>query len=134
MIWAGAGLVPWLEDAPEDPVLGGGVPYCPWWGGLWGEYGVCPSDEPLRAGGRSRRGYHVVVAALEDCNPDLRRGVVTVCRWGGGGRRLGCGGWRRGGRCRGLVRWPVPTAPGGLGPLGGPSPLGPVVGVRSLDA
>ena len=114
-------------------MLGGGVHYCPWWGGLWGEYGVCPLDEPLRAGGRSCSGYHVVVAALEDCNPDLRRGVVTVCRWGGG-RRLRCGGRRRRGRCRGLVRWPVPTAPGGLGPLGGPSPLGPVVGVRSLDA
>ena len=23
------------------------------------------------------------MAALEDCNTDLRRGVVTVCRWGG---------------------------------------------------
>ena len=34
-------------------------------------------------GERSRSGYHVVVAALEDCNPDYRRGVVTVCRWGG---------------------------------------------------
>ena len=31
-------------------VLGGGVPYCPWWGGPWGEHGVCPFDEPLRAG------------------------------------------------------------------------------------
>ena len=64
-------------------MLGGGVPYCPRWGGPWGEHGVCPFDEPLRAGGRSRSGYHVVVPALEDCNPDLRRGVVTVCRWGG---------------------------------------------------
>ena len=80
---AGWGLVPWLEDAPEDPLLGGGVPYCPWRGGPWGEHGVCPFDEPLRAGGRSRSAYHVVVPALEDCNPDLRRGVVTVCRWGG---------------------------------------------------
>ena len=106
-------------------MLGGGVPYCPWRGGPWGEHGVCPFDEPLRAGGRSRSGYHVVVPALEDCNPNLRRGVVTVCR---------CGGRRRGGRCRGLVRWPVPTALGGSGLLGGPSPLGPVVGVRSLDA
>ena len=77
------GVVPWLEDAPEDPVRGGGVPYCPWWGGPWGEQGVCPFDEPLRAGGRSRSGYHVVVPALEDCTPDLRPGVVTVCRWGG---------------------------------------------------
>ena len=80
---AGWGLVPWLEDAPEDPVLGGGVPYCPWWGGPWGEHGVCPFDEPLQAGGCSRSGYHVVVPAMEDCNPDLRQGVVTVCRWQG---------------------------------------------------
>ena len=115
-------------------MLDGGVPYCPWWGGPWGKHGVCPFDEPLRARGRSRSGYHVVVPALEDCNPDLWRGVVTVCRSGGGGRRLGCGGRRRGGRCRGLVRWPFPTAPGGSGPLGGPSLLGPVVGVWSLDA
>ena len=64
-------------------MLGGGVPHCPWWGGLRGEHGVCPLDDPLRAVGRSHSGYHVVVAALEDCNPDLRRGVVTVCRWGG---------------------------------------------------
>ena len=83
-------------------MLGGGVPYCRWWGGLWGEHGVCPLDEPLRAGGRSRSGYHVVVAALEDCNPDLRRGVVTVCRsrgevvvWGAeaGGAEGGVVGW-----------------------------------------
>ena len=64
-------------------MLGGGVPHCPWWGGLRGEHGVCPLDDPLRAVGRSHSGYHVVVAALEDCNPDLRRGVVSVCRWGG---------------------------------------------------
>ena len=64
-------------------MLGGGVSYCPWRGGPWGEHGVCPFAEPLRAGGCSRSGYHVVVAALEDCNRDLRWGVVTVCRWGG---------------------------------------------------
>ena len=99
---AGGGLVPWLEDAPEDPVLGGGVPYSPWWGGPWGEHGVCSFDEPLRAGGRSRSGYHLVMPALEDCNQDLRRGVVTVCRWGGrvvvwgaeaGGAEGGVAGW-----------------------------------------
>ena len=100
-------------------MLGGGVPYCPWWRGPWGEHGVCPFDEPLRAGGRSRSGYHVVVPALEDCNPDLRRGVVTVCRWGeevivwgaeAGGAEGGVPGW-----CGGLfpllravrVRWVV---------------------------
>ena len=66
---------------------GGGVPYCPWWGGPWGEHGVCPFDEPLRAGGRSCSGYHVVVPALEDCTPDLPGGVVTVrLSVGGGGR------------------------------------------------
>ena len=65
-------------------MLGGGVPHCPWWGGLRGEHCVCPLDDPLRARGRSRSGYHVVVDALEDCNPDLRRGVVTVCRSGEG--------------------------------------------------
>ena len=100
-------------------MLGGGVPYCPWWGGPWGEHGVCPFDEPLRAGGRSRSSYHVVVPVLEDCNPDLRRGVITVCRWGGevvvpgaeaGGAEGGVAGW-----CAGLflslrgvrVRWVV---------------------------
>ena len=115
-------------------MLGGGVPHCPWWGDLWGEHGVCPLDEPLRAGGRSRSGYHVVVAALEDCNPDIRRGSVTVCRWGGEVVVRGAEAGGADGRCRGWARWPVPTARGGSGPLGGPSPLGTVVGVRSLDA
>ena len=103
---------------------GGGVPYCPWWGGPWGEHGVCPFDEPLRAGRRSRSGYHVVVPALEDCTPDLRRGVVTVCNWGGevvlwgaeaGGAKGGVAGW-----CGGLfpllrvvrVCWVVPLRGG----------------------
>ena len=49
---AGGGFGPRLEDAPEDIVWGGGVPYCPWWGGRWGENGVNPLDEPLWAGGR----------------------------------------------------------------------------------
>ena len=48
---------------------GGGVPYCPWWGGPWGEHGVCPFDEPLWAGGRSCSGHYVVVPLLEDCTP-----------------------------------------------------------------
>ena len=103
-----------------DPVWGGGVPYCPWWGAPWGEHGVCPLEEPLRAGGRSYSGYHVVVAAIEDCTPDLRRGVVSVCRWGrevvvwgaeAGGVEGGVAGW-----CGGLfpllrvvrVCWVVP--------------------------
>ena len=90
---------------------GGAVP--------WGEHGVCSFDEPLRAGGRSRSGYHVVMPGLEEGNPDLRRGVVTVCRWGGevvvwgaeaSGAEGGVGGW-----CGGLfpplravrVRWVV---------------------------
>ena len=115
-------------------MLGGGVPHCPWWGGLRGEHGVCPLDEPLRAGGRNRSGYHVVVAALEDCNPDLRRGLVTVCRWEGAVVVWGAEAGGAEGGVAVLVPWPVPTAPGGSGLLGGPSPLGPVVGVRSLDA
>ena len=62
---------------------GGGVPYCPWWGGPWGEHGVGPFDEPLWDGVCCRSGHYLVVPALDDCTPDLRRGVVAVCRWGG---------------------------------------------------
>ena len=99
---------------------GGGVPYCLWWGRLWGKHGVCPFDEPLLARGRSCSGHYVVVPAPEDCNPDLWRGLVTVCRWGrevivwgaeAGSARGGVAGW-----CCGLfplfwvvrVRWVVP--------------------------
>ena len=99
---------------------GGRVPYCPRWGGSWGKHGVCPLDEQLWAGGRSCSGHYVVVPALEDCNPDLRWGVATVCRWGRevvvwgaetGGAEGGVAGW-----CGGLfpffrvvrVRWVVP--------------------------
>ena len=99
---------------------GGGVPYCPWWGGPWGKPGVCPFDEPLRAGGRSCSSQFVVVLVLEDCTPDLRQGSVTVCRWGrevvvwgaeASGAEGGVAGW-----CRGLfpllrvvrVCWVVP--------------------------
>ena len=63
-------------------MCGAGVPYCPWWG-CWGKQGVRLFDEPLWAGGRSCSGHYLVVPALVDFNPDLRRGVVTVCRWGG---------------------------------------------------
>ena len=86
MIWARAqagGLSHGWRTPLRTLCFGGGVPYCPSWGGPWGGHGVCPFDEPLRARGRSRSGYHLVVPALEDCNPDLRRGLVTVCRWGG---------------------------------------------------
>ena len=79
---AGREFVPRREDTPEDSVQGGGVPYCPSWGGPWGEHGVCPFEEPLWAVGRCFSGHYVVVPALEDCNPDLRRGVVAICRWG----------------------------------------------------
>ena len=81
---------------------GGGVPYCPWWGGPWGEHGVGPFDEPLWAGGCCGSGHYVVVAALEDYTPDLRRGVVAICRWGrevvvwgaeAGGAEGGVAGW-----------------------------------------
>ena len=100
-------------------MLGGGVPYCLWWGSPWGEHGVCPFDEPLRAGGRSRSGYHVVVPALEDCNPDLRRGW-SLSVGGGGvvvwGAEAGCAEGGGAGWCGGLfsllravrVRWVVP--------------------------
>ena len=112
---------------------GGGVPYCLCWGGPWGEHGVCPFDEPLRARGRSFSGHHVVPPVIEDCTPDLRRGLVTVCRlgrevivWGAeaGGAEGGVAGW-----CGGLFL----IAPGGSGPLGGPSSLWLIVGVWSLD-
>ena len=76
---AGRSFVPRLEDPLEDFVQRGGVPYCPWWGGSWGEHGVGLFDQPLWAGGSCRGGHYVVVPALEDCTPDLRQG---------GGRRL----------------------------------------------
>ena len=72
---------------------GGGVPYCPWWGGPWGEHGVCAFDEPLRAGGRSCSCHYVVVPALEDCR-----------QTSGGGWSLSVGG---GGRSSSGVRRPV---------------------------
>ena len=97
---------------------GGGVPYCPWWGGPWGEHGVCPFDEPLRAGGRSCSGYHVVVPALEDCTPDVRRGLVTVCRWV---REVVVWGAEAGGAEGEVAGW-----------CGGLFPLLRVVGVRSV--
>ena len=124
----GWGFVSRLEDAPENFVRSDGVPYCPWWGGAWGKHGVGSFDEPLWAGGCCCGRHYVVVPALEDCTPDLRRGVIDVCRWGGKGRRRG-----RGGRRHGLVQWPVPIVPGDLGLLGGPSPLELVLGVWSLD-
>ena len=112
---------------------GGGVPYCPWWGGPWSEHGVSPFDHPLWAGGRCCGGHYLVVPPLEDCTPELRRGVVAVCRGGGGGAlSAGCGGRQRGERCRRLVRWPVPTVPDGSGPPGGLSPLELAVGVWFL--
>ena len=78
---AGQGLVPRLEDAPEDLVRGGGVPYCPWGRGTSGEHGVGPLDDPLLAAGRCSGGHCVVVPALEDCTPDFWRGVVAVCSY-----------------------------------------------------
>ena len=71
---AGWGLVPRPGDAPEDLVRGGGVPYCPWRGGPWGEHGVCPLDDSLWAGGCCCGDHYVVVPTLEDYAPDLRRG------------------------------------------------------------
>ena len=97
--------MPRLKHVPEDPVRAGWVSYCPWCGGPRGEHGVCPFDEPLRARGRSCSGRYVVVPALEDCTPDLRPGMVTVCRWGrevvvwgaeAGGAEGGVAGWYSG--------------------------------------
>ena len=83
---------------------GGGLPYCPRGRGPWGEDGISPPDDPFWASGR-RSGHYVVVPALEDCTPDLQRGLVAVCRWWGkvivggaeaGGAEhgvaIGCGG------------------------------------------
>ena len=94
----------------------------PWWGLPWGEHGVGPFDEPLWVGGCCCGGPYVVVPALEDSTPDLRQGVVAVCRWGGevviGGAEAGgavacfhCSGWfvsagwslSAGARCRCVV-------------------------------
>ena len=92
---------------------GSGVPgvpgYCLWWGSPWGEHGVGPSDEPLWAGGCCCSGHYVVVPALEDCTPDLRRGVVAVCRWG---REVVVEGTEAGGAEGGVAGWC-----GGLFPL-----------------
>ena len=58
------GLVPRLEETPEDPVWGGGFPHRP--GGCvpWGEHGVGPPQDPWAiwlwaAGGRG--GHYVMV-------------------------------------------------------------------------
>ena len=48
----------------------------------WDEHSVGPFDEPLWAEECCCSGHYVVVPALEDCTPDLRRRVVAVCRWG----------------------------------------------------
>ena len=77
---AGRGFFARLEDAPENFVWGGGFPYCPWWGGPWSEHGVRLFDKPLWAWGCCCGGHYIVVPAFEDCTPDLRQGVVAVCR------------------------------------------------------
>ena len=97
------------------------VRYGPWWGGPWGKHGVCPFDKPLWDGECCCTSHYVVVPALEDCTPDLQRGVVAVCRWGRGGFLVGgteVGGAEGGvaGGCGGtfplfwvvLVCWVVP--------------------------
>ena len=53
-----------------------------WWRAQWAEHGVCPFDEPFWAGGCCCSGHFIVVPALADSTPDLRRGVVAVFRWG----------------------------------------------------
>ena len=91
-----------LEDAPEDYVWGGGVPYCPCSGGHWGKHGVGPFDDQLWAGGHCCGGHYIVVPAHEDCTQDLRWGVVAVCRWGG---EVVVGGGEAGGAERGVAGW-----------------------------
>ena len=91
---AGEGLVPKLEDALEDPVWGDGLLYRARGCGPWGGHGVRPPEDPLWAGG-CRGGHYVVVPALEDCTPALRRRLVAVCRGGEGSCPRQCGGrWR----------------------------------------
>ena len=87
----------------------GGVPYCPWGRGLWGEHDVGPLDDPLWAGGRFCGGHYVVVPAPEDCTPDFRRGVVAACRRAG---EVIVGGAEAGGAEGGVAGWC-----GGLFPL-----------------
>ena len=66
-------------------------------------------DEPLWAGRRCCSGHYVVGPALEDCNPDLRRRLVAVCRWG---REVVVWGAEAGGAEGGVAGWC-----GGLFPL-----------------
>ena len=98
----GRRFVPRLDDAPEDFLRGGGVLYCPWWGGPWGKHGVGPFDDPLWARGRCCGSHYVVVLALEDYTPYLRQGVVPVCRWGG---EVVVGGAEAGGAEGGIAGW-----------------------------
>ena len=119
---AGRGLVPRLEDAPEDLVRGGGVPYCPGGRGPCGEHGVGSLDDPLWAGGRCCGGKYIVVPPLEDCTPDLRRGVIAVCRYGG---EVVVGGAEGGGAEGGVAGWCV-----GLFPLFRTARVCPVILLR----
>ena len=105
---AGRSLVPQLEDAPEDPVWGGALPYRAGGCGPWGEHGVRPPEDPLWAGG-CHGGHYVELPALQDCTPDHRRRLVAVCRWGPG---VVLGGAEASGAegdaavvCRGLFPW-----------------------------
>ena len=125
VIWARAraGGLPSGSRTPLRTLCGVvGSPAAPGGATPWGEHGVCPFDEPLWAGRHSCSGHYVVVLALENCNPDLRRGVVAVCRWGrevvvwgaeAGGAEGGVAGW-----CGGLfssfrIRWVVVLPWGG---------------------
>ena len=67
-----------------------------------------PLIHPLWAGGRCCGGQYVVVPALEDCTPDLRWGVVTVCRWG---REVVVGDAEAGGAEGGVAVWWVGLCP-----------------------
>ena len=102
-------LIPRLEDAPEDPLWGGGLSHQPGGCGSPGEHGVRPPEDPWAFwcwAGDCRGGHYVIVPAFEDCAPDLWRGPVAVCRWGGevvvGGVESGCAEGRVAVWCCGL--------------------------------
>ena len=81
-----------------------GSAYCPGGCGPCDERGVSPLDDPLWAGGRCFGRHYIVVPVFEDCKPDLRRGVVAVCRVGAGGGVV-VGGAEAGGAEGSVAGW-----------------------------
>ena len=83
----------------------------------WGEHGVGPREDPwaIRV---CCSVHHVVVPALNDCTPDLRRVSLADRRWGG---EVVLGGVEAGGAAGGIAVW-----------CGGALPLLWVVWVRRV--